>query len=371
MKRFGNLFQIICSMDNLRLADLRARKHKGHQRGIKEFDIDREANLQALHESLINKTYRTSAYRTFLIYEPKEREIFMLPYKDRIVHHAIMNLLEGILVPTFTADTYSCVKGKGVHKANQAVKRALKDVTGTQYCLKLDVRKFYPSVDHDVLKQLIRRKIKDADLLQLLDGIIESADGLPIGNYLSQYFANLYMTGFDHWIKEVKREKYYFRYADDIVVLAASKPELHQLLANIRAYLQTNLKLNLKHNYQIFPVAARGIDFVGYVNYHTHTRVRKSIKKNCARKLKAGCSRETAASHLGWLKHADSTHLIKKLFLNNEQFQRNEHPLVGATLCRKQGEYPRHPKRDNSGIRLQDSTVENKAGNQMHAFADI
>lgn len=356
MKRFGNLFHTICSMDNLRLADQRARRQKGHQRGIREFDKDHAGNLQALHESLVDGTYRTSAYRTFLIYEPKEREIFMLPYKDRIVHHAIMNLLESILVPTFTADTYSCVKGKGVHKANEAVKRALKDVAGTQYCLKMDIRKFYPSVNHDVLKQLIRRKIKDKYLLQLLDEIIDSADDIPIGNYLSQYFANLYMTGFDHWMKEQKRQRYYFRYADDMVILASTKEELHQLLAEIRHYLATNLKLNLKHNYQIFPVEKRGIDFVGYVNYHTHTRVRKTIKKNCARKMKKGCGPETRASYLGWFKHADCKHLTKKL-LTNDQFQRNEYPPFGEPLHRKQGEYPRDPQRGNRSTRLQDSAV--------------
>lgn len=277
-------------------------------------DLNREGNIAQLHELLKEKRYRTSPYHIFTIHEPKERVIYRLPYyPDRIMHHAIMNVLEPILVPMFTADTYSCIKGRGVHSAAEAVKQALRDVPGTTYCLKLDIRKFYPSIDHAVLKGLLRRKIKDADLLGLLDEIIDSADGLPIGNYLSQYLANFYLTGFDHWLKEVKGVRYYFRYADDIVLLGGSKDVLHGLLAEIREYLG-GLRLEVKGNYQVFPVAARGIDFVGYVFRHTHVRVRKSIKQQFARKLKhRGAGRETVASYYGWLKHCNSKNLIKKL----------------------------------------------------------
>jgi RNA-directed DNA polymerase len=132
---------------------------------------------------LLNKTYKTSPYTTFKVFEPKEREVFRLPYfPDRITHHAIMNILEPIFVSVFTNDTYSCIKGKGIHAAVESVKKALQDKSGTVYCLKLDIKKFYPNIDHDVLKQLLRRKIKDKDLLWLLDEIIDSAPGLPIGN---------------------------------------------------------------------------------------------------------------------------------------------------------------------------------------------
>ena len=152
-------------------------------------------------------------------------------------------------------------------------------------------------MDHEILKQLIRRKFKDQDLLQLLDGIIDSADGLPIGNYLSQYLANFYLTGFDHWLKEVKKVKYYFRYADDMVILADNKIYLHDLMADIRQYLAERLKLMVKGNYQVFPVAERGIDFVGYVFFHTLTRVRKTIKQRYARMMKkGGISASIAAS---------------------------------------------------------------------------
>ena len=203
MKRINNLYPQIYSIENLMLADSIARKGKSNQPGIIMHDKNRDKNIQVLHEMLKNKTYKTSDYTTFTIFEPKERIIYRLPYfPDRITHHAVMNILERIFVSTFTADTYSCIKGKGIHAAAKAVKIALKDVSATEYCLKLDIKKFYPNIDHDILKCLIRKKIKDKDLLWLLDEIIDSTDGLPIGNYLSQYFANFYLSYFDHWIKE-------------------------------------------------------------------------------------------------------------------------------------------------------------------------
>jgi len=164
-----------------------------------------------------------------------------------------------------------------------------------------------------VLKSLLRRKIKDNDLLWLLDNIIDSCDGVAIGNYISQYLANFYLTYFDHWIKESKRVKYYYRYADDMVILSNNKKELHDLLSDIRKYLLNELRLTIKHNYQIFPVKSRGIDFVGYVFYHTHTRLRKSIKQNFARMMKKNRNRCSFASYNGWVKHCDGKHLLKTL----------------------------------------------------------
>jgi RNA-directed DNA polymerase len=313
MKRIGNLFKHVCSMDNLEKADRIARKGKTWQYGVKVHDKNRQSNLLSLQSSLLDKTYTTSAYTTFKVYEPKERQVFRLPYyPDRIAHHAIMNILEPIFISVFTANTYSCIKGRGIHGAQRAVRSALRNEKETVYCLKMDITKFYPSVDHDILKSLLRRKIKDEDLLWLLDEIIDSAPGLPIGNYLSQYLANFYLTYFDHWIKEQKSVKYYFRYADDLVILASNKVYLHKLFAEIRQYLHTNLKLSVKANYQVFPVHARSLDFVGYRFYHTHTLLRKSIKKSFARSIAKG-NIPSVASYWGWAKHCNSQNLINKL----------------------------------------------------------
>jgi RNA-directed DNA polymerase len=314
MKRISNLYNHICSLENLRLADQLASKGKGRQIGVKEHMANQETNIEILHTMLIERTFKTAQYKTFIIFEPKRREIFRLPYfPDRIVHHAIMNVLEPVWVPMFTSDTYSCIKGRGVHSAGRSVKEALKNESETRYCLKLDVQKFYPSIDHDILKHIIRKKIKDTDLLQLLDNIIDSADGLPIGNYLSQYLANVYLTYFDHWLKEVVGVKHYFRYCDDMVILSANKTDLHRILGLIRSYLKDQLRLTIKGNYQIFPVEKRGIDFVGYKFFHTHTLLRKSIKQNYARAVAKRKGQSSIAAYEGWAKHANTLHLVKKL----------------------------------------------------------
>lgn len=314
MKRIGNLYNKIISIENLKLADSIARKGKSGQYGVQHHEKNMNSNIRLLHKILKDRMYKTSEYTTFKIHDPKERDIFSLPYfPDRILHHAIMNILEPVFVETFTADTYSCIKGRGIHGALRNLKNALRNRKDTLYCLKLDVRKFYPSIDHELLKQLVRRKIKDINLLQLLDEIIDSAQGVPIGNYLSQYFANFYLSYFDHWIKEVKQVKNYFRYADDLVILSGNKTYLHQLLSDIRVYLEINLKLILKGNYQIFPVKARGIDFVGYRFYHTHIKLRKSIKQNFARMLACNKNAKSIASYYGWAVHCNSKNLLKKL----------------------------------------------------------
>lgn len=329
MKRIGNLYDKIISIENLRLADMKARKGKLRSYGVKLHDKNREDNLLTLHNDLKNQAFRTSNYHIFKIHEPKEREIYRLPYfPDRITHHAVMNIVEPIWISLFTNDTYSCIKNKGIHAAAKTVKRALRDdKDGTKYCLKLDVKKFYPSIDHGVLKNIIRRKIKDKRLLKLLDEIIDSVPyGVPIGNYLSQYFANIYLAYFDHWIKEEKRVQYYWRYADDIVILTSDKETLHQLLQDIRLYFRDNLKLKIKRNYQVFPTNVRGIDFVGYVFYHDHTRLRKSIKKRLFRRVAKLKKRkimptkqeykQQICSWWGWCKFCDSINLISKINKN-------------------------------------------------------
>jgi retron-type reverse transcriptase len=326
MKRVGNLYEKIVSLENLRLADDKARKGKYRSYGVMRHDQNRDSNIFKLHESLNAGTYKTSRYHIFNMVTDagKERTIYRLPYyPDRIMHHAIMNVMEPVWTSIFTSDTYSCIKGKGIHGALNKLKSDLKDVKNTQYCLKLDIRKFYPSIDHAILKQLIRRKIKDIKLLQLLDEIIDSATGVPIGNYLSQFFANIYLTYFDHHIKEQLGVKYYYRYADDIVILHSDKAFLHDLLQKIEAYMRDNLKLEVKHNYQVFPVDVRGIDFVGYVFRHTHIRMRKSIKQNFARKVAKLNKKENISpaafqaqvcSYEGWAKHCNSKHLLKTLY---------------------------------------------------------
>lgn len=324
MKRINNLFDKIVSLDNLYIAEHKARKNKSNRKEVIQFDEHKDELLLQLQQLLIDNKYVTSKYDTFIIKEPKERVIFKLPYyPDRIVHHAIMNILEPIWVSLFIKNTYSCIKGRGIHAAVKDIKHDLKDIEGTKYCLKLDIRKFYPSINHDNLKVIIRKKLKDKRLLDLLDSIIDSTDGVPIGNYLSQFFANVYLTYFDHWIKEIKKVKYYYRYADDIVILYNNKQDLHALLNDITEYLD-NLDLEVKDNYQIFPLDARGLSFVGYVFYHTYTRIRKNIKQSmCRNSIKYQYSgfniyRSHMCSFIGWLNYCSGLHLLYKILKYKE-----------------------------------------------------
>lgn len=216
-------------------------------------------------------------------------------------------MIEPILLRTLTADTYSAIPGRGIHKCLHNLQKAMrKDVKGSQYCLKLDAKQYYPSINHDILKMKYRRLFKDDDLLWLLDEIIdsvatanikdmwniwlldedfESDTGIPIGNYLSQYSGNYYLSAFDHWIKEVKGVKHYFRYMDDIVILHESKEYLHQLRKEIDEYFRIELKLTIKENWQVFPTFKRGVDYVGYRTFLEFTLLRKSTCKSFKAKM--------------------------------------------------------------------------------------
>jgi hypothetical protein len=347
MKRFSNLYERICDYNNLVAAAENARKGKNRQGAVKDFYKDFETNIRQLQEELLSHTFKTSAYSIFTVYEPKERVIYRLPFRDRVVHWAIMLVVESIWVRNFTRDTYSCIVKRGIHGAFRKLKSDLKDVPGTQYCLKVDVRKFYPSIDHNILKGIIRKKIKDVALLSLLDGIIDSVppdEGVPIGNYLSQFFANLYLSEFDHILKERYRVKYYYRYADDIVVLDSSKERLHALLVAMNDYLCAERNMRLKGNFQIFPVAARGIDFIGYVFYHTHILIRKRNKQALARQLSKLRKKDLSdrdimlrvASRVGFIQHCNSTNLFKILNVNRmkkfSEVEKTKGRLDGAKL---------------------------------------
>lgn len=313
MKRYKAFFERIIDKENIRLAHLKARRGKAHYKEVRFVNNNMEECIEHIHSILKNKEFTCSDYVVFIKQcGKKQREIYKLPYyPDRIIHHAIMNVLEPVWDRVFVRDTYSSIKGRGIHDGVKRMKKAMADKEGTCYCLKFDIQKFYPSIDNDILKSIIERKIKDPDTLELLNKVIDKEKGLPIGNLLSQVFGNLYLAYFDHWCKEELKAKYYFRYCDDVVVLSHSKEELHAMFVKIKQYLEENLRLAIKSNYQVFPVDARGIDFLGYVFFHDYTLLRKSIKQAMIKAVKAG-NKLALPSYFGWIKHADTYNLKKK-----------------------------------------------------------
>lgn len=328
MKRLNGLFERIISLTNLRLAAKKARQGKSYY-AIKKFDRNADEHLRRLHNDLKNGTFHTSPYTIFKVFEPKERDIYRLPfYPDRLVHHAIMNILEPVWTKVFTYNTHSCIKERGITGCAEQVERIIRfyDESPCLYCLKIDIRKYYPSIDHGVMKSIIRRKIKDKRLLDLLDGIIESTNGLAIGNYLSQFLANLYLAYFMHYVNETLKVKA-VEYADDIVFFAPTKDILHDTLVKVKEYAETRLKVEIKGNHQIFPISrsrydkrGRGLDYCGFVFYRDCKMIRKRIKQRMCRavaKIGGTATKQDIAGWYGWLVHSDSRHLAKKI-LNND-----------------------------------------------------
>lgn len=314
--------------ENLRLAFTKAKRGKGWQRKIKNVEANLEEKLDELHKQLISGTFKTSKYRTKTVYEPKERLIYVLPfYPDRIVHHAIMNILEPIWNNLMIYDSYSCRKGKGQH---QGSKRCMAMVRKNKYCLKCDISKFYPNVNHEILKQILARKIKDQKVLDLLYEIIDSIGtptNVPIGNYLSQWFGNLYLNELDILMKHNYHVKNYIRYCDDFVIFSNSKEELHELAKVIKTFIETKLLMKLS-KCELFPTT-QGVDFLGYRHFpQGYILVRKSTAKRVKRRCKSvmwelkhhKITKEQAISKIasteGWLKHATSYNFSVSLQLN-------------------------------------------------------
>ena len=315
-------------------ADKKARRGKKNTYGVKLFDKDRDNKLLKLHEDLKSGNFKTSEYSVFKVYEPKEREIFRLPYyPDRIVHHAIMNILEPIWTKIFPYNTYSCIKGRGITGCKKQVEKIIDSYKKSDklYCLKIDIKKYYPSVDHDVLKSIIRRKFKDKRLLNLLDEIIDSGIGLPVGNYLSQYLSNLYLCYFMHYVNEVLKVKV-TEYADDICFFSDNKSELHEVYNKVKNYLEGELKLTLKSNYQIFPISynrfdksGRALDYLGFKFYRNQVLLRRFIKCNLCKRLNKLIGiltikelRIKLSSYIGWIKYSNSKNLFNKLLNENK-----------------------------------------------------
>lgn len=325
MKRHGNLWDKIVDMDNLKLAFQKAIKGKKRRDEIKQIIDNQEYYLNKLQAMLINGKFHTSNYSTRIIHEPKERVIYILPFfPDRIVHHAIMNVLEPIFESLFIDDSYSCRANKGPHKGSI---KCMKYVTKYKWCLKCDISKFYPTIDHELLKIFLERKIKDKRVLHLLFDIIDSIEGnvnIPIGNYISQWFGNLYMNQLDMYIKHHLMIKPYIRYCDDFTIFSNDKAELLLFKDLIENFIKN--KLHQKFSKCDIFKTTRGVDFLGYRHFSNgKILVRKSTTKRLKHHvaeipylLKNGYittiqAKSKLASVIGCISHANSHNLYNKL----------------------------------------------------------
>lgn len=275
--------KIVATLGNMMIGSHKAQLGKKKYNDVIEFNKNEEANVKQLGDDLLNRKYTTGKYRKKVIYEPKRREIYILSYPHRIVQHALINILEPIFVKSFIKDTYSCIKGRGMHKAS---KRTTEFIQYNKYCLKMDIRKFYPSINHDILYSMFERKFKDEGLLWLLRDIVYSFPGetnIPIGNLTSQWFGNYYMSALDRFVKEELKIKCYIRYCDDFLLFSNDKAELNRAKYAIIKFLDEKLKLKLS-KCDLFPVS-RGIDFMGYRHFKNYLLLRKSTAKRNKKKL--------------------------------------------------------------------------------------
>jgi retron-type reverse transcriptase len=265
MKRQNRLFEQIIDYRNIRLAFLKALRGNRNSHSAVKFCKNVEKKLAVVRDKLMSLDCGWGKYRSFLIKDPKLRVISTAPFEQRIMHHAIMNVIEPVLDRPMICHSYACRKGKGTHAA---VQYAFGRCKASPFFLKLDIRKYFDSIDHEALKILIRRLIKDTRVLFLLDGVIDSYEtapgkGVPIGNLTSQFFANLYLAGMDHFILEHLRPSAYCRYMDDFVLWSSSAAELKTMFARVNEYVSRNLKLAVKQ--PVFGKTAAGLPFLGFL----------------------------------------------------------------------------------------------------------
>jgi retron-type reverse transcriptase len=307
MKTYNNLYSQLCSYENLFSAYQKARKHKTRKPYVIEFENDLTNNLLQLRADLLFHSYRPEPLKTFIIREPKTRKISKSAFRDRVVHHALCNIIEPIFENSFIYDSYANRKGKGVLKAierfeyfKRKVSRnltLLKEGKGIKgFVLKADIRKFFDSVSHERLMKIIRRKIADEKVLWLIQIILqnhclkEHGIGMPLGNLTSQFFANVYLNELDYFIKQNLKAEYYIRYVDDFVILHKSKEMLEYYKEEISQFLENSLSISLHPDKSsVFPLY-RGVNFLGLKVFPHHKAIQKKNIRKFRNKLEILCT---------------------------------------------------------------------------------
>jgi hypothetical protein len=309
MKRKGHLFDQIFSEKNLYFAYLDARKGKRKKRACFEFETNLGANLAALYKEIHNGEYRSKPYFKFVVYEPKERIIHAPVFRDIVVQHAIYRIIYGIFNKAFISTSFACRVGYGTHRASDYTQKALRAYDENLYTLKLDIRKFFYSINRNTLRILIERKIKDKKLVDIMMLFTEKDGslGIPIGNLLSQIYALIYLNPVDHFVKRVLKVKHYVRYVDDFILIGLTRDKCLEYRSIIINFLRENLQLELSKS--TIQKIKRGINFVGYRTWQN----KRIIRKYSLYKFRKSVKREKQESIVSLLGHAKRTNSLSYL----------------------------------------------------------
>ncbi len=289
MQTYNNIYSKIYFLENLRLAYRRARKGKSKKQYVIEFDKDLDNNLINLNKELKNLTYKPKPLKTFIIRDPKLRKISKSEFRDRIIHHALCNILEPIYDKIFIYDSYANRKNKGTSNVILRLKKFIRKITKNNnkkcYFLKADIKHYFETVNHEILINIIKKKIKDTNVINLINLILKnhySNIGMPLGNLTSQFFANVYLNDLDYFVKHKLKANYYIRYVDDFIILHNNKYKLENYKKEINNFLKNNLRIELHYEKSKIITLSRGIPFLGFRNFIYH----KVLKRNKIRPLR-------------------------------------------------------------------------------------
>ena len=325
-KRINNIFKEKIKFENMLAAYKRAAKGKRNNKEVILFEMDLANNLTKILKQIYNGTYTIGDYRKFIIYEPKQREVYALPFADRVVHQwYVEEFIKPIFLPKMINDTYACIEKRGVHLAITTLRKYMKKMykeNPNYYILKCDISKFFYNIKKKILYKIIERKVKDRDFLEFTKKLLyqksNSNSGIPIGNYTSQYFANIYLNELDHFIKEKLKVKYYVRYMDDFILLIENKEKSKEILKEITKFLDENLELELNKKTNYFKVN-QGVNFCGFKIKLKEIRLLKRSKKKIYKRVKIWNQmyknqqldlKKTNASLRAWVGHA--SHITKR-----------------------------------------------------------
>jgi retron-type reverse transcriptase len=319
----NHTYDSIITIENLLSTWERFLRGKKHKKDVIKFQAELATNITSLYTALKDRTYAHGPYSAFNVSDPKPRNIHKATVRDRVLHHLIYKELYWYFHFRFIHDSYSCRKEKGTHRAldrfNEFAGQVSKNHTRTCFALKCDIRKFFASIDHGVLKEILKRHIADPEILWLINQVVSSFHttapgiGLPLGNLTSQLLVNIYMHEFDMYMKQELRVKHYLRYADDFAILSDDKKYLEELLPKIGLFLRERLKLQLHEHKVYIKTYASGVDFLGWVHFPKHRQIRIASKRKIIRVMSGYPKRETISSYRGLLSHGDTYNLQKRL----------------------------------------------------------